>query len=176
MNPRKFRITAVTAALCVGFVGSFLLGRYSSGNLRWIRTSAGSTGSENSGSSASFGDSDDASAATRQVGPTDAKEKRPLWSRLVADLYSEAEPGKPTPGFADLFKEAINRGEPYSQGCLQMLIEGMRREDLPQALEFMKRIGAEGQFRGAGGTGNQSIVWQAFWNRFGEIDPLTALA
>jgi hypothetical protein len=40
----------------------------------------------------------------------------------------------------------------------------------------MKRAGAQGKFRGASGSGNQSIVWQAFWNRFGELDPATALA
>jgi hypothetical protein len=95
---------------------------------------------------------------------------------LVADLYANVESGKATPGFANLFKEAIDRGDPYSQGCMQMLFEGMRREDLAQALDLMKRAGAQGKFRGASGSGNQSIVWQAFWNRFGELDPTTALA
>ena len=40
----------------------------------------------------------------------------------------------------------------------------------------LKRIAAEGKSRGASGTGNQSIVWQAFWIPFGELDPVSALA
>jgi hypothetical protein len=98
-----------------------------------------------------------------------------LWANQVADLYAKVEPGKPTPGFATLFKEAIDRGEPYSQGSVLMIIEGMRPEDLPQAFSLMKRAGQQGKFRDAPGTGQQSMVWQAFWNRFGELDPANAL-
>jgi hypothetical protein len=104
-----------------------------------------------------------------------ASRDRPIWAKQVAEMYSQVEPGKPTPGFATLFKEAIDRGEPYSQGSVLMMIEGMRREDLAQALSLLKRATENGKFRGAPGSGQQSMVWQGFWNRFGELDPDRAL-
>jgi hypothetical protein len=169
-SPRTIGIAAAVAFACVA---SFFAGRRSAENHGWLGSDPRETSAH--AKVPGSGDGSDKNPGG-ESGERGSRKPRPLWARQVAELYSSVESGKPTPGFANLFKEAIDRGEPYSQGCMQMLIEGMRREDLPQALDLMKRAGAQGKFRGATGTGNQSIVWQAFWNRFGEIDPATALA
>lgn len=170
MNPRTLRgLTFATAIGLAGLVG-FAIGRQSASSGPFSRAD-GPTNLEWKGS---LGLVDASASSAPHSG--ERSRNRPLWSAQIAKLYADVEPGKPTPGFATQFKDAIDRGEPYTQGSMQMLLEGMRIEDLPQAFSLMKHATEQGKFRGGSGSGQQSIVWQAFWNRYGEIDPVNALA
>ena len=97
------------------------------------------------------------------------------WSTRLADAFARAKPGEPTPEFATLFDEALQKLDPYSESYVMRLIESMRPEDLPQAFEMLKRLTIQRRLPGAtaGGT-RQSMAWQALWGRFGATDPLGA--
>lgn len=173
MSSISRRSLGIAGGLCAAVAIGFIAGRYSAPGIGDASNRVAG-GSDNSGRSGSSEPPEtDVSHRANAGGKAST---RPLWSQEVARLYANVKPGVPTPGFATYFKDAIDRGEPYHQGCLQMMLEGMRVEDLPQALALMKAAGQQGKFRGGPGSGQQSIVWQAFWNRFGELDPIAGLA
>lgn len=160
----KFVVTAIAIILAAGTIG-FVLGRLTSGT-PLLGSSIGHT--------ASKAELLPTSSQTTHEGASKNAEPRPTWVQRISELHAAAEPGKPSPGFATLFKDLLDQGDPYNLGSLQTLMDGLRHEDLPQALALLKRANQIGGFRGA--SPNQHIVWNTLWARFGELDPAAAFA
>lgn len=96
------------------------------------------------------------------------------WVRRSLAGFDTAIPGQPTPGIVDAISDALRTEAPFDQARMIMLIELMRKEDCATILEVLGKAKTNLHLSGSGMTG--SPMWMAFWTRFGELDPTTALA
>jgi hypothetical protein len=92
--------------------------------------------------------------------------------RSLAD-FDAAVPNQPTPGLIDAISDALRADAPFDQARMLMLIELMRKEDFVPVLEVLRKAKTN---INSSGTYTGPSMWHAFWNRFGELDPATALA
>lgn len=165
MNAKtKSSLTIGAIALVVGLVVGFFTGRHaapiaSGSHLPGSRAAATSPTRDAGRGPATWQD--------KELG--DAETVSHNWSARLAEAFRRARPGEPTAEFATFVNEAIQTGEPYSAAHILSLIELMRPEDLSQALELFKHLTATGALPG---SGQHSLLWQALWQRFGEVDPI----
>jgi hypothetical protein len=96
------------------------------------------------------------------------------WLKQSAAQFEDAPEIGPAPGLNQAFMEALQAEPPFDQARLLMLIEMMRKEDFPALLEVMRRAKTSLHSSSVGMQG--PAIWMAFWKRFGELDPKTALA
>jgi hypothetical protein len=96
------------------------------------------------------------------------------WLQRYTSALEQAIPGQPTPRLNEAIVEAFQAPGHYcSHARLLLLIDGMRKEDFPVAIEIFRRAKTGALTTAAGGNGH--TVWNAFWQRFGELDPATAI-
>jgi hypothetical protein len=95
------------------------------------------------------------------------------WMRRSLANFDAAIRNQPTPGIVDAISDALRAEAPFDQARMLMLIELMRKEDFPPVLEVLRKAKTNIN-SGSGYTGPS--MWMAFWTRFGELDPATALA
>jgi hypothetical protein len=96
------------------------------------------------------------------------------WVRRSLASFDEAIPNQPTPGIVDAISDALRAEPPFDQSRMITLIELMRKEDFPPVLEVLRKAKTNLHLSSSGMTG--SSMWMAFWTRFGQLDPATALA
>jgi hypothetical protein len=96
------------------------------------------------------------------------------WVRRSLANFDAAIPNQPTPGIVDAISDALRAEAPFDQARMLMLIELMRKEDFAPVLEILRKAKTNIHFSSSGMTGPP--MWMAFWTRFGELDPATALA
>ncbi len=98
-----------------------------------------------------------------------------VWDNPYGAIFENAPPGQPTPGLKEVIVNALKTRPNYcDQARLLLLIESMRKEDFPIAIEVLRRAKSSVVSNSTSGTG--PVIWVAFWQRFGEIDPEGALA
>jgi hypothetical protein len=97
------------------------------------------------------------------------------WVNRQADAFQQASENQPTPGLEKAIIEAMQPRDLFGdQARLLLLIEMMRKEDFPVAVEMFRKAKTGALSNSSGGTG--PMVWTALWQRFGELDPQNALA
>jgi hypothetical protein len=93
------------------------------------------------------------------------------WLKSYQTAAESAADGQPTQGITEAIADTFKEDPPADGARLLMLIEFMRKEDFPLALELMLKAKTR-TCRGA----TSEALWSVFWRRFGELDPATALA
>jgi hypothetical protein len=96
------------------------------------------------------------------------------WLEESTTALEQAAPGQPTPRLVEIIKDAMQAEGNYAdQARLLLLIDIMRKEDFPVAVEIFAKAQSGALTTSAGGNGHP--VWNAFWRRFGELDPVGAV-
>ena len=150
-------------ALIVGiFLGSFVRSFSSHGS-----------GPENPRTLAPSKTTESAEASDAGTDTKNAIASPKIWMRRSLADFDAAVPNQPTPGIIDAISDALRADSPFDQARMLMLIELMRKEDFAPVLEVLRKAKTNINF-GSGLTGPP--MWIAFWRRFGELDPATALA
>lgn len=96
------------------------------------------------------------------------------WFRSHILQLESAVENQPTPGITEAILSALLEEGPFDQTRMLFLIETMRKEDFPVALKILRSAKSTINSTSLGFQGPP--VWIAFWQRFGERDPATALA
>jgi hypothetical protein len=92
----------------------------------------------------------------------------PEWMKSSAARFEHVADGQVTPGLKQAIGEVARARSPFDQSRMLSLIDLMRKEDFPEAMNYMRQMK---MWRRVSGT-----VAVAFWQRFGELDPNAALA
>jgi hypothetical protein len=154
---------ALIGGIVLGLIGGSFLGSDSgAGNAHALPQSA--TGTD-SAASAMAGNGTRSESAGPPVN---------TWVQRSLANFDAAIPGQPTPGLVDAISDALRAEAPFDQARMLMLIELMRKEDFAPVLEVLRKAKTNLHVSGSGITG--SPMWLAFWTRFGQLDPATALA
>jgi hypothetical protein len=107
-------------------------------------------------------------------GKTTATPSPKEWLTRSAARFEDPPKDLPTPGIDQAIMEALQTEPPFGQARMLVLIDMMRKEDFPVALELMRR--AKTQIHNTTMGQDGPPMWIAFWRRFGQIDPETALS
>jgi hypothetical protein len=95
------------------------------------------------------------------------------WMSRYTSQFRDVSETRPT-RLADMIGEALRMEAPFDEARMLVLIDMMRKEDFPVALELLRKAKSP-----MNSTSMRSLgppMWVAFWLRFGERDPATALA
>jgi hypothetical protein len=83
-----------------------------------------------------------------------------------------------TDAYSKLLDAAANQGPPMAHSAVMQLLGSFTSDQAPDVLAWMQthweKMDTTGEGEGDGGSG--ALPWQAFWMRWGQVDPATALA
>lgn len=116
-----------------------------------------------------------ASANTESISSGGAPAEPPAkdWIARYSAQFRDASENRPA-RLADMIGEALRMEAPFDEARMLVLIDMMRKEDFPIALEILRKAKSP-----MNSTSMRSLgppMWIAFWLRFGERDPAIALA
>jgi hypothetical protein len=90
------------------------------------------------------------------------------------DSDARTDQSRPRTQLQNSVLEALSAEPPFDQVGLITLIQEMRKDDFPIMLEILSKAKTTLNMRSDNSQG--PLVWVAFWQRFGEVDPTNAVA
>lgn len=133
----------------------------------FIGLSVGRTNLSRDLSSAEKSNSDSSRGNPRgQIGTGDEINQESPYSQGLADAQRSK--------VADAINQALQQPRPYDEVQLLAILRGLSKEEFPLFLQILRKThqGANLTWSRYGGP----VLWTMFWQKFGEVDPATALS